>query len=189
MRLDRPLFYLFWQRLLSSGVRVSNGDDADYYFIPIKFRMGATDNRLAVEAVDYIRKHWPWWDRFGGGSRHILIHTGDMGRVESEARVQSLLANATWLTHWGLTRKHEYAQWKESHRVGKDIVIPIFLQPGLVDGYGMRQTPLHPALQESSPERTQTFFFAGRVRVYTKHLAPSAPDPLAYSILLKTDMW
>ena len=28
------------QRLLSSGVRTTNGEEADYYFIPIKMRMG-----------------------------------------------------------------------------------------------------------------------------------------------------
>ena len=39
-RLDRPLYLLFWQRLLSSGVRTTNGEEADYYFIPIKMRMG-----------------------------------------------------------------------------------------------------------------------------------------------------
>ena len=36
MRLDRPLNFLFWQRLLSSGVRVADGENADYYFLPIK---------------------------------------------------------------------------------------------------------------------------------------------------------
>ena len=40
LRLDRPLFYLFWQRLLSSGVRVADGEEADYYFLPIKVRGG-----------------------------------------------------------------------------------------------------------------------------------------------------
>lgn len=75
-RLDRPLFFLFWQRLLSSGVRVANGDEADYFFIPIKLRMGWVDNENALAAVRYIRQNFPWWDKHGGGGRHIVIHTG-----------------------------------------------------------------------------------------------------------------
>ncbi|GAX82727.1 hypothetical protein CEUSTIGMA_g10153.t1 [Chlamydomonas eustigma] len=164
LRFDRPLFYLFWQRLLSSGVRVADGHIADFYFIPIKARMGAHDDHVAVDVVTYIRKQWPWWDKHGGGGRHIIIHTGDMGRSEAGKEVQKLLENVTWLTHWGLHQAHKSAGWPASHRPGKDIVVPIFLQPSLVQSYGMHTTPLHPAAQKTDKGRkNQTFFFAGRI--------------------------
>lgn len=34
-RLDRPTHYLFQQRMLSSGSRIADGDQADWYFIPV----------------------------------------------------------------------------------------------------------------------------------------------------------
>ena len=55
---------------------MANGDEADYFFIPIKLRMGWVDNENALAAVRYIRQNFPWWDKHGGGGRHIVIHTG-----------------------------------------------------------------------------------------------------------------
>ena len=43
----------------------------------VQLRMGAHDDRTALEAVQYIRSNWPWWDRNGGGGRHIVIQTGE----------------------------------------------------------------------------------------------------------------
>jgi hypothetical protein len=34
-RLDRPTHNLFWQRLLSSGARVADPEQADWFFIPV----------------------------------------------------------------------------------------------------------------------------------------------------------
>ena len=39
--------------------------------------MGAHDDAVALKAVEYIREQWPWWDRYGGGGRHILFQTGE----------------------------------------------------------------------------------------------------------------
>ena len=55
----------------------SDGDEAGFFFLPIKLRVGRRDTQLAVEAVDYIRKRWPWWDRHGGGHRHIIMQSGE----------------------------------------------------------------------------------------------------------------
>eukprot|EP00798_Chlamydomonas_sp_ICE-L_P014563 gene14563-20604_t len=74
-RLDRPLFLLFWQRLLSAGVRTLDGDNADYYYMPIKHRMGGMDSENALAAIKYIRETWPWWNKTGG-NRHLIIQTG-----------------------------------------------------------------------------------------------------------------
>ncbi|KAG1659278.1 hypothetical protein FOA52_008207 [Chlamydomonas sp. UWO 241] len=164
-RLDRPLYYLFWQRLLSAGVRVADGDEADYYFMPIKARMGGVDSSNAIAAVEYVRRHWPWWDEHGGGERHLVVQTGDMGRRDMTRAAQALYTNATWLTHWGLYENHTFAGWEAAHRPGHDIVIPVYVQPALVSSYGMDATPLHPGSEKrvAVENKNQTFFFAGRI--------------------------
>ena len=48
---------------------------ADYTFDPWHAFEKHAD-RVALETVEYVRKHWPWWDKHGGGGRHIVIHTG-----------------------------------------------------------------------------------------------------------------
>ena len=35
---DRPLWFMIYQRLLSSGVRTADGDAADYYYLPLNIR-------------------------------------------------------------------------------------------------------------------------------------------------------
>lgn len=79
LRLDRPLHVLFWQRLMSAGVRTLDGDKADYYFIPVNTR-GALANDQMKWALEHIRTTYPWWAK-DNGHRHLVIHTGDMGYV------------------------------------------------------------------------------------------------------------
>ncbi len=100
-RLDRPTHNLFAQRLLSSGARTADGDAADWFYVPIRCR-GHSDGDIVARAIEYIRKTYPWWDRFGGG-RHFFIHTADLG-VEDTGKwagenLFQITPNATWLTH------------------------------------------------------------------------------------------
>lgn len=53
----------------------------------------------------------------------------------------------------------------------QDIVVPIFMQPGLVLSYGMHSTPLHPLAPRMN--RTIKFFFAGRICGDRKPPAPN----------------
>mmetsp|Transcript_36676 Transcript_36676/g.92646 ORF Transcript_36676/g.92646 Transcript_36676/m.92646 type:complete len:581 (-) Transcript_36676:360-2102(-) len=161
-RLDRPTHNLFWQRLLSSGARTADGDKADWFFIPIRQR-GMGDQTLLPKAIDYIRKNFPWWDKHGGGGRHFVIHTGDLGMREAGLSVMKAAENMTWLTHWGLHTYHKYSDWDAAHRVGKDVVIPVYVSFGHFKHFGMTATPLHPNYNHSAISRNQTFFFAGRI--------------------------
>ena len=68
---DRPLWFLMQQRLLGIGARTPDGDTADYYFIPMSIR-NPSDSLLMVQAVAYIREHWPWWNKLGG-ARHVFL--------------------------------------------------------------------------------------------------------------------
>lgn len=109
-RVDRPLYALFWQRLLSAGVRVATPEAADYFFIPIKLRL-SYDSELLKKAVAYVRQTWPYWN-VTYGHRHVLMHTGDWGRDDLTDDAKMLTRNCTWLTHWGLAVDHEPARWK-----------------------------------------------------------------------------
>eukprot|EP00798_Chlamydomonas_sp_ICE-L_P014564 gene14564-20605_t len=96
-----------------------------------------------------------------GGNRHLIIQTGDMGRREATEPVRALADNCSWISHWGLYKDKSGPKWPSSHRPGKDIVVPIFLQSSLVVSYGMHTTPVHPNAEPVN--RSQTFFFAGRI--------------------------
>ncbi|KAG2482087.1 hypothetical protein HYH03_018962 [Edaphochlamys debaryana] len=160
-RLDRPTHLLFWQRLLSSGARVADGDAADYYFIPVRQR-SFTDSGMLVEAIKLIRAAHPWWNQTGG-ARHFVIQTGDWGRVEASEEAQALTVNMTWLTHWGLTKERgNILRWNKSHRVDRDVVVPVYISPGHYVKFAMVRSPLHPAIKKRARNATQ-LFFAGRI--------------------------
>ncbi|KAG1674838.1 hypothetical protein FOA52_015226 [Chlamydomonas sp. UWO 241] len=161
-RLDRPTHNLFTQRLLSSGARTADGDAADWYFISVRCRMG--DSHLALQAIEYVRQTWPWWNATGG-ARHAIIHTGDLGVQETSAEVRTLTANATWLTHWGLHQsKRKCCHWDVAHRPEKDVVLPVYISGGHFKQFGFDNNPMHP-LYANHPfnHRSQPFFFAGRI--------------------------
>lgn len=65
---------LIWQRTISAGVRVADGDQADFYFVPVHTRLawGVLRNAMVKEAVAFIRAHYPWWDKHAGG-RHMFV--------------------------------------------------------------------------------------------------------------------
>eukprot|EP00798_Chlamydomonas_sp_ICE-L_P013327 gene13328-19166_t len=159
-RLDRPTHNLILSRLLSSGARIADGDKADWFFIAVR-RRAMYDTYFLMEAIKYIRQTWPWWDKYGGG-RHVVVHTGDLGAQETTGEDMHITENMTWLTHWGLTKDNKFSQWKKAHRVGKDIVIPVYISPGHYKHFGFHQTPLHPK-QKAQWTRDGTLFFAGRI--------------------------
>ncbi|PNH04401.1 putative glucuronosyltransferase, partial [Tetrabaena socialis] len=154
----RPLVQLLMQRMLSSGVRTSNGDEADYFFIPFLMRKRAhTANHLGP-TIYHIRKHWPWWDRHAG-HRHLLVAPGDQGRRVLTPELLAMTANCTYLTHWGLHSDHPVGGWEASHRPGKDIVVPPLTNPDDPIVY----SPLHPRIGKKRKRRVAGLFFAGRI--------------------------
>ncbi|KAG2434452.1 hypothetical protein HYH02_012282 [Chlamydomonas schloesseri] len=153
--MDRGLHWLFWQRLLSSGAMTSDGEAADWYYIPAKLRTTSDGGRL-LEAIEYVRRHWPWYDRLQG-QRHFVIHTGDLGRGEVPRGVRDATSNLTWLHHWGLTSDAPHSGWKAAHRPGKDIVLPIHMG----NRYSSRAAGLHP-LAPQLPRRSG-MLFVGRI--------------------------
>eukprot|EP00198_Chlamydomonas_reinhardtii_P000528 XP_001689863.1 exostosin-like glycosyltransferase [Chlamydomonas reinhardtii] len=65
----------------------------DWYFLPLKLRSTGDGPKL-LQALAYVRKHWPWFDRLQG-HRHFVLHTGDSGRGEVQAAVRAATANMT----------------------------------------------------------------------------------------------
>ncbi|GFR46852.1 hypothetical protein Agub_g8492, partial [Astrephomene gubernaculifera] len=172
MKIDRGLHWAFWERLLGSGVMVANGEEADWYWIPAKLRSTSDGYRL-LETIEYVRQHWPWYDRLQG-HRHFVFHTGDTGRGEVTGLVRDATANLTWLHHWGLTREYKPSGWKAAHRPGKDVVVPIY--------FGSRQGHSVAALSGLHPRaprlpRTQTLLFAGRICGDHSEPSPTRPWP------------
>ncbi|GIL98165.1 hypothetical protein Vretimale_3596, partial [Volvox reticuliferus] len=169
-RLDRSLHWVFWERLIGSGALVENGDDADWYWLPIKLRSTVDGYRL-LEVLRYIRTEWPWYDRLQG-HRHFVIHTGDTGRGEVASDVRDISANLTWLHHWGLVDDWDTSGWKAAHRPGKDVVVPIYF--GARQGLGVvAMSGLHPRAPRW--RRTRTLLFAGRI--CGDHSKPSPHKP------------
>ncbi len=80
-RVDRPLVQLLMQRLLSSGARTADGDEADWYLVPYLIRTRTHAQSHLASTIHYIRKHWPWWDKHHGGHRHLLVAPGEGGRL------------------------------------------------------------------------------------------------------------
>ncbi|KAG2486864.1 hypothetical protein HYH03_014547 [Edaphochlamys debaryana] len=162
---DRSLTWVFWERLLGSGALTADGEEADWYFIPIKLRSTRDGLQLAA-AVAYLRRAWPWWDRLQG-HRHFVIHTGDTGRGEVLEAARSLTANVTWLHHWGLTV--DQPRFNMAHRPGKDVVTPIYFGGSQGVSYAP-MSGLHPRAPRL--QRPNELLFAGRICGDS-----SAPDP------------
>ncbi|KAG2491391.1 hypothetical protein HYH03_010182 [Edaphochlamys debaryana] len=172
LRVDRPLQWVFWQRLLGSGALTADGDAADWYYIPVRLR-STTDGVRLAECIAYIRAHWPWFDRLQG-HRHFIIHTGDMGRGEVMDEARALSENVTWLHHWGLTETWKEANWKAAHRPGKDIVVPVYMDARYGSGH-----IIHSGLHPRAPrlERTGTLLFSGRICGDKSQPDPAKPWP------------
>ncbi len=84
------------QRMLSSGVRTANGDEADYFFIPLIMRARSHAAATNLQSVlYYIAHHWPWWNARGGGHRHLMAVAGASSCVVTTTRGVLL-----WLVRW-----------------------------------------------------------------------------------------
>ncbi|GLI68736.1 hypothetical protein VaNZ11_013227 [Volvox africanus] len=163
---DRPLQFLLWQRLMSAGMRTLDGNEADYFFIPINMR-GALVREQIEWVLPYIQTIYPWWSK-DLGHRHLIIHTGDMGvndlALTVRRHLNSSLTNITWLTHWGLQEYHPISRWEKAHRPGKDIVIPVMIM-----SQGFHHSPMNPRMEVEAKARggplarNGTLFFAGRI--------------------------
>ncbi|CAI7849882.1 unnamed protein product, partial [Closterium sp. NIES-53] len=102
--LDRPEGVVFLERLLADGRRTADGEQADYFYVPLVTRnrgqmsvsmggmggstgMGAYGGTAmagwdAIDAaVAYISRHWPFWNRTNGAD-HVFLLNGDWGACE-----------------------------------------------------------------------------------------------------------
>ncbi|GIL60956.1 hypothetical protein Vafri_15768 [Volvox africanus] len=153
-KFDRPLYAHIWKRIISSGHRTLDGNEADYFYIPVDFRHLFSE---AMKVLDYIQQTWPYWNATGG-AKHLMLSTSDLGGCEGKQlmMIRNLTSKAIWLTPWGLTRKHPRVWWPGCHRPGQDIVIPVLAQAN-----NMIMTPLNPKVKPHP--RNTTFYFAGKI--------------------------
>ncbi|KAG2483237.1 hypothetical protein HYH03_017894 [Edaphochlamys debaryana] len=172
MHSDRPTARHFLERLLPTGARVADGDSADWFFFPVNLRR-STDAYVLADAIAYVAKNYPWWNATGGGRRHLVIATGDLGRAEAEyvrkqSKLHRLFANMTFVSYWGLHQNRSDAGWRASHLNATDIVLPVYLMHNKMASLGLTRGRHHPKfLAKASPalrERTgPLLFFSGRI--------------------------
>lgn len=74
-KLDRPTTRYFTARLTATGVRVGDGDKADWYFLPLTLR-NTHDRWYLRFALTYIRQMYPWWNQTMG-HRHFVLALGE----------------------------------------------------------------------------------------------------------------
>eukprot|EP00798_Chlamydomonas_sp_ICE-L_P001579 gene1579-32966_t len=152
-KFDRPLYSQFWKRIISSGHRTLDAANADYYYIPVDFRYLFKDT---FGVLKYVWETWPYWNQTQG-ARHLLLSTSDLGGCEGKQlmNIRNITSKSTWLTAWGLTRKHPRVWWPGCHRPGIDIVIPI-----PANTHGMLYTPLNPkATSIQGPSQTLSVLY------------------------------
>ncbi|GLI60030.1 hypothetical protein VaNZ11_002095 [Volvox africanus] len=175
---------LFHEMLLQSDHRTFDPETADYFYVPMYSscfifplhcyadgpwwhvpsgpRVMHVTNMM-LEIRDWIRKHFPYWDRRGGRD-HIWLMTHDEGACYAPTEIYG---SSIFLTHWGRTDLHhesntaftpdnytqEYVhpeqpkgwmhliQGHPCYTPGKDLVIPALKLP-----HHFRQSPLvfHP---------------------------------------------
>eukprot|EP00798_Chlamydomonas_sp_ICE-L_P016902 gene16902-23179_t len=116
------------------------------------------DSVRLLEAIQYINKTWPWWQR-NHGARHLIVHPGDTGRSETVPEARRVTINSTWITHWGLTQDCPRSGYRGSHRPDKDIVVPNWLETGRV----LSRSPLHPLHPDDGEDFKLEMMFAGRI--------------------------
>eukprot|EP00798_Chlamydomonas_sp_ICE-L_P022481 gene22481-29607_t len=160
---DRPPLHLaIYERLISGGFRTTDGDNADYYFLPIASRTLKKEEML-MPLLQYVMNTWPYWNHTEG-ARHIIPMEGDVGTCELPLRVRSITNKTTWLQFWGLYGFHP--SWGHifhnpilCHVPGRDIVVP-FMAMSSHDRFVIN-TPLREGNKKLI--RNNTFFFSGGV--------------------------
>lgn len=97
LRLDRPTAHFFMERITATGVRTGDGDNADWYFLPIVLRK-TSDGFLLNEAIRYVAQVHPWWNQTAG-HRHFVFALGEQipyragcGRPSQVHNVEGCLA-------------------------------------------------------------------------------------------------
>jgi len=162
-KIDRPPLHLaMYERILSAGHRTTDGENADFYYLPITSR-DLKKAFLLMPALEYIAQQWPYWNRTHG-HRHIIPMEGDVGTCELPLRVRLHAENVTWLQFWGMydfhpSWGHIFHNRIPCHVPGRDIVVP-FMAMSSHDRFVI-ETPLRPGNMQR--ERNITFFFSGGI--------------------------
>uniref|UniRef100_A0A7S3QYI9 Exostosin GT47 domain-containing protein n=1 Tax=Dunaliella tertiolecta TaxID=3047 RepID=A0A7S3QYI9_DUNTE len=163
-QVDRPTFFFFLQRLLGSGSLTADPKKADFFFIPHYMRHPEDIAVKLVKVLNYINGTWPYYQHGRKGS-HVVLHTGDWGKMEAPPwfkKLDGIRNNLTWLTHWGIYDNSGKKHWAVAHTPGQDVVVPVITPMNRLPVFGHEKSPLHPAAQ-NVPPKDKIFFHAGRI--------------------------
>eukprot|EP00271_Cylindrocystis_brebissonii_P018260 TRINITY_DN5097_c0_g1_i1.p1 TRINITY_DN5097_c0_g1~~TRINITY_DN5097_c0_g1_i1.p1 ORF type:complete len:809 (-),score=113.99 TRINITY_DN5097_c0_g1_i1:232-2547(-) len=133
-------FYLDWQeqvffleRLLASPYRTANGEEADFFYIPLILRNRLWQKNEVLEwSIQYISDKWPFYKRKNGAD-HIVMTNDDWGNCEIGPRGigAPLLDPLITITLWGQTKNAALEDKNPCFKVGKDIVMPPRMDPNV----------------------------------------------------------
>ncbi len=72
------------------------------YFIPVRMRV-SRDSDVLMQAVQYIRETWPWWNETNGAN-HFLFHLGEQSRT----------SDRPCLTGWGIWPASQFGDYRHN---------------------------------------------------------------------------
>ncbi|KXZ46236.1 hypothetical protein GPECTOR_45g106 [Gonium pectorale] len=94
-KFDRPLYAHLWKRIISSGHRTLDPQEADFFYVPVDFRYLYSEASLVLQ---YVQQTWPYWNATGG-AKHLLLSTSDLGGCEGRElmRIRNITALSVWM--------------------------------------------------------------------------------------------
>lgn len=130
---DWPEQFYFLERILASGHRTANPEEADFFFIPLVHRnRGGMKFPLIVAAVEYVQKTYPtFWKKYKGRN-HFILENDDWGICElgfNYGFADPFFEKLIVVTLWGHTRNMLLEKENPCFRTGKDIVMPPVMIP------------------------------------------------------------
>ena len=174
--MNRNLAYEFWRRVTRSAHWTGTLDEADYVFVPVA-PMGTISHGQVIFAVEHVRNNLKLVGTGTSKKTKLMVACPwDFGC--SWLSGYPGMEDVTYLSHWGLTRKHkEYANTctycGPSYVPGKDLLVTDFLE-----SYHQK----HPFTKTLNDTRKTLVFFAGnptsplRQRVLSAFQAVSRSD-------------
>ncbi|KAK3264865.1 hypothetical protein CYMTET_26420, partial [Cymbomonas tetramitiformis] len=156
------------ERISRSKFYTSDPEKADYFLLPFWDLAMTGSGSLGVNAIhnniQYIREHWPYWDRYNGG-KHMVILPDDQGACDLGTSLPQL-ANTTFIQINGLKVNNGRSRGVTNpcYVPKKDLIIPPPFGHRLGPTHELVNRPFKKIAENSTGQtRDKLLFFAGTV--------------------------
>ncbi|KAG2493500.1 hypothetical protein HYH03_008316 [Edaphochlamys debaryana] len=189
---DRPLNLMLWERFMSLGLRTTDPEEADFFFIPALDR--SCNNTRWDDTFAYITTHYAkYWNRRQGRD-HLVTQPADWGRCEPywyRPPAAPFMENVTVLHQWGLTvdRSAElgHKEFKACHKPNQDLVIsgqsPEIFMSGV-----FKESVWHPERRAKPVVKTSLASMFGSLCAWNSNQEPPCPNKW-YSLGVRGALW